>query len=170
MTDNLTTFIDGLIIYDYILFGSVFAVFLLLTILGIVLRHKKALAIFLIFISFTTLIAGSTVGYIKMHQFLYKNTISLLSQKQLTYTKAVIVHGTVKNISKFNFKNCKLTASAYKVSGNSFKDYLFKFNPFKKMSILENDILKGQDREFKIIIEPFTYSKDYNISLGADCR
>lgn len=169
MTGKLTTFIDGLIVYDYILFGSVFSIFLLITILGVFLRDKKALAIFLIFLSFTILVVGSTFGYIKMHQFLYKNTTSLLSQKQLTYTKAVVVYGVVKNISKFDFKSCKITASAYKVSGNSFKDYLFKFKPFKKMSILEGEILKGQEREFKIIVEPFTYSKDYNISLGASC-
>ncbi len=170
MTDKLTAFIDGLIIYDYILFGSLFTVFILLTTIGIILRRRLALAIFLIFLSFTILAVGSTFGYIKMHQFLYKNSISLLSQKQLTYTKAVVVYGVMKNISKFDFKSCKITASAYKVSGNSFKDYLFKFNPFKKMSILENDILKAQEREFKIIVEPFTYSKDYNISLGASCR
>jgi len=170
MTNNLTTLIDGLIIYDYILFGSVFAIFLLLTTLGIVLRQKKALAIILILISFIILLLGSTLGYVQMHKFLYKNSVSLVSQKHLTYTKAVVIHGMVKNISKFDFKNCKLTASAYKVSGNFIKDYLFKFNPFKKMSIVENDILKGQEREFKLILEPFTYSKDYNISMGADCR
>ena len=38
------------------------------------------------------------------------------------------------------------------------------------MSIFEEGIKKGQTREFKIIVEPFTYEKDFNISLGADCK
>jgi hypothetical protein len=170
MSNKLTTFIDGLILYDYILFGSVFALFILFIILGIILREKTVLAIFLIIFSFSILILGPTLGYIKMHEYLYKNSVSLVSQKRLTYTKAVVVYGVVKNLSKFDFKSCKITASAHKVSENSLKNYLFKFKSFKNMSILEKDILKGQEREFKVIIEPFTYSKDYNISLEASCR
>jgi hypothetical protein len=170
MTEKITTFLNGLITYDYMLFGIVFTIFLLLIILGIVQRRKIVLALSFILLSFIILSVGSIVGYIQMHNYLFKNTSSITSQKKLTYTKAVVVYGVVKNISKFDFKSCKITASAYKVSGNSFKDYLFKFNPFKKMSILENDILKGQEREFKIIIEPFIYSQDYNISIGANCR
>ena len=50
------------------------------------------------------------------------------------------------------------------------KDFILKLKPFKKMSILEYDILKGDVREFKIIVEPFTYSKDYNVSIGASCK
>lgn len=170
MTGVLTTFMDELIIYDYILFGSLFALFILLIILSIVLRDKKTLAIFLIFISFTLLILGCTFGYIKMHEFLYANTTSIVSQKKLTYTKAVIVEATVKNISKFDFKSCKITVKAYKVSENPLKNYLFSFNPFNKMSIVEHDIPRGQEREIELIIEPFVYTKDYNISVGASCK
>jgi hypothetical protein len=38
------------------------------------------------------------------------------------------------------------------------------------MSIVQNGIKKGETIDFKIILEPFTYSKDYNISVGADCK
>jgi len=169
MSEDFTTFLDGLISYDYILFGSVFSIFLLLTIIGIMLRRRVTLSISILLLSFTVLIIGSTFGYMKMHQYLYNNTILLTSQKHLTYTEAVVVYGVIKNSSKFDFKNCKITASVHKITGNSIKDYLFELNPFKKMSILEQDILKGQEREFKIIIEPFIYTKDYNISLGANC-
>ena len=170
MKEKLTAFIDGLIIYDYILFGSVFALFLLFMILAIILRRKATLAIFFVLFSFILLFGGPVLGYIEMHKFLFKNSIVLTYQKKLNFTKAVVIKGVLKNESKFNFKSCKITASAYKVSGNAIKDMILPFKPFKKMSILEYDIKKGQAREFKIIVEPFTYSKDYNISMGADCR
>ncbi|MCW8895632.1 MAG: DUF2393 domain-containing protein [Sulfurimonas sp.] len=170
MTEKITTFLNGLIIYDYILFGTVFTIFLLLIILGIVQRHKIVLALSLILLSFIVLSVGSIVGYIQMHNYLFKNTSSITSQKKLTYSQAVVVHGVVKNTSKFDFQSCKITVSAHKVSENSLKNYLFQFKPLKKMSILEYDILKAQEREFKLILEPFTYTKEYNISVGASCK
>jgi hypothetical protein len=170
MKDKITAFIDGLIVYDYILFGSVFALFLLFIILAIVTRKKVGLAVFLTLFSFVLLFLGPIVGYVQMHKFLFKNSTKLVSQKKLNFTQAVVVKGTLKNESKFDFKVCKITASAYKVSGNAIKDKIFPLNPFKKMSILEYDIVKDELREFKIIVEPFTYTKDYNISIGASCK
>lgn len=84
--------------------------------------------------------------------------------------KAIVVKGTLKNESKLDFKSCKITANAYKVTGNSLKDFIYQFKPLSNMSILEDSIHKGESREFKIIIEPFTYAKDYNISIGAKCK
>jgi hypothetical protein len=170
MKDKITAFIDGLIVYDYILFGSIFTLFLLFIILAIVVRKRVALAVFLTVFSFILLFVGSVIGYVQMHKFLFKNSTTLTSQKKLNFTKAVVVKGILKNESKFHFQSCKITASAYKVSGNFIKDMVFPFNPFKKMSILEYDIARGEAREFKIIVEPFAYSKDYNISVGASCK
>lgn len=170
MKASIAAFIDELIVYDYVLFSSVLTIFIFLLILAVVLRRNTALTIFMVILSFVVLGAGPTLGYIKMHQILYKNTTELISQKKLTYTKAVVIYGAVKNISKFDFKHCKITASAYKVSGNMVKDYIFKLKPFANTSLLEYDILIDEEREFKLIIEPFTYSNEYNISLGASCR
>ncbi len=170
MKAKITAFIDGLITYDYILFGSVFVLFILLVILGIVFRKKTILAVFMILLGFIILFLGPTLGYQKMHEFIFKNTIELTSQKKLNFTNAVIVKGKITNDSKYIFKSCRITASAHKSSKNELKHFIYSFKPFKKMSILEDDIEIGETREFKIIVEPFTYSKDYNISLGAKCR
>lgn len=166
----MNTFIEELISYDYILFGGVFILFILLIILGILKRKKFGLSIFLIFLAFLILILVPTLGYVKMHEYLFKNSTQITSQKRLTFTQAVVVNGTLLNESKFNFQTCKITASATKITGNPLKDYIFGFNPLKNMSILQENIAVGELREFKIIIEPFTYSKDYNISVGARCR
>lgn len=167
---TLSEFIKGLIIYDYILFGSVFVIFIVLTIIGIVLRRKAVLAILIIFMAFTTLFVGSTFGYFAMHEYFFKNETAIVSQKRLNFTDAVVVYGKVKNISNRDFKSCKITAKAYKVSSNELKNYLLQFKIIKKASIIESDIAMGNEREVKLIIEPFTYKGDYNISLGADCR
>jgi hypothetical protein len=170
MKEKISLFIDNLIVYDYILFGSVFVLFLLFIILAIILRKKLGLALFLILLSFSSLILGPTLGYKYLHEYLYKYSLVLQSQQKLNFTEAIVVKGTLTNDSKFNFKSCTITASAYKVSSNKYKNYIYPFNPLKNMSIVEEQISIGAQREFKIIIEPFTYSGEYNISLKADCN
>lgn len=169
MEAKITDFIDGLITYDYILFGSVFVLFILFISLGILLRRKTIIAVLFILIGFSLLVLGPTLGYIKMHEYLFKNSTVLTSQKRLQFTQAVVVTGSVTNESKVNFESCKITARAYKVSKNSLKNYLYQFKTIKKMSIVREDIRIGETKDFKIIVEPFTYSRDYNISVGADC-
>jgi len=168
--EKITAFINELVMYDYILFGAVFLLFLLFIILAIILRKKVGLSIFLLLLSFIILTFGPTLGYIKMHEYLYKNSTQIISQKRLSFTPAIVINGTVTNESKFNFASCKITASVYKSSKNIIKKYIYPLKPLKKMSILKENILKGETQEFKIIVEPFTYSKDYNISIKASCR
>jgi hypothetical protein len=170
MKEQITAFIHNLIFYDYILFGSIFSLFILLIVLSMLLQRKTGFAIFLVLLSFALLLFGSIIGYMKMHAYLFKNSVQVSSQKKLEFTQAVVVKGSLQNLSKFHFESCKITASAYKVTGNVVKDFIFPFHPFQNMSILEHNISKGETRAFKIIIEPFTYSKDYNISVGADCK
>jgi len=170
MKAKITAFVNELILYDYILFGSAFVLFILFIVLGIILRRKVGLSIFLIILAFLILTLTPTLGYLEMHKFLFKNTITLTSQKKLNFTKAIVIKGKISNGSKFNFKSCKITASAFKVSKNPLKSFLYPFKPLKKMSILKEDIPKGETKEFKMFIEPFTYSKDYNVSLEASCK
>ncbi|MBC8236914.1 MAG: DUF2393 family protein [Helicobacteraceae bacterium] len=170
MKTKIQAFLDTLILYDYILFGASFALFILFIILGIVLRKKLGLAIFLILLAFTLLLLAPTLGRIFMHDFLFANTTAVISQKKLEFTEAIVVRGVLVNDSRFNFEECKITAKIHKVSKNPLRNYLFQFKTIKRMSISEYDIKKADSRDFKIIVEPFTYERDYNITIGAKCK
>jgi hypothetical protein len=170
MQIRIQNFVNGLITYDYILFASVLLLFVLFIILAILLRRRLTIAIFFVLLSFATFLLGPTLGYIELHKYLFKNQTELVSQKRLHFTPAVIVKGKLTNISRLNFKSCKVEASLYRVTKNKYKNYIYKLKPFQKMSIVVKDIKRGETRDFKIIVEPFTYKRDYNISLGADCR
>jgi hypothetical protein len=170
MKEKITAFIQGLISYDYILFASAFTLFILLIVASILLRRKVGLSIFVLLLSFSVLFLGPTIGYIKMHQFLFKNSVTLTSQNKLNFVQAIVVKGTLKNESNFDFKSCKITASVCKSSRNKIRNYIYSFKPLANMSIFEKDIPKGESREFKMIVEPFTYSKDYNISIKSECE
>jgi len=170
MKAKITAFLDSLIMYDYILFGASFGLFLLFIILAIVLRKKAFLAILFGLLSFVILILGPTLGFVKMHEHLFKNSTKLTSQKRLEFTNAIVLKGSLTNESEFDFSSCIITANVHKVSKNKLKNYIYKFKTLKKMSILEENIMKKQTISFKIIVEPFTYSKDYNITIGAKCK
>jgi len=170
MKNKLSTFLHELILYDYILFGAVFVLFILFLLLAILNRKKVGFSLLLLLVSFFILVLGPSIGYIQMHAILFKNTLTLTNQKKLTFTEAVVVKGTLLNGSKRDFKSCTITASAVKMVGNPVKDYIFKWKPFMHARILEENIAQGELREFKIIVEPFTYSKKYTILLGAKCR
>lgn len=170
MKEKITAFIDNLIVYDYILFGGAFVLFILFIILGIVLRKKIGLAIFLILLAFSILLLAPSIGYIKMHEYLFKNTTLITSQKKLEFTKAIVIKGSLVNESKFDFKICKITANVHRVSKNKYKNYLYQFKTIQKSSILREDILKGETINFKFFVDPFTYSRDYNLTIGAKCK
>ena len=170
MREKIIAFVHHLLIYDYILFGISFTLFLLFIILAILLKNRFAIAIFFVLFGFTLLVAGPTVGYIELHKYLFKNSTKLVSQKKLNFVDAVVVHGILTNESKFDFKECKVVASIYKFTSNRLKNYIYKIKPFKHGSIILNDIPKGMTKEFKLFVEPFKYSKEYNLTLGASCR
>lgn len=170
MNAKVTAFVDGLISYDYMLFIGSFVLFIFFIILTILLRKKVVLALIFLLLGFLTLLLGPTLGYVKMHEYLFKNSVTLESFKKLEFSEAVVVKGRVVNESEFDFTSCKVTASAYKVTKNEYKNYLLKLKPFKKRSMLTSSIPKGGFYDFKLFVEPFTYSKEYNISLEADCK
>ncbi|MDQ7045846.1 MAG: DUF2393 domain-containing protein [Sulfurimonas sp.] len=170
MKSQITAFIKNLIMYDYVLFGGAFVLFILFVILGLILRKKIAIALFFILLGFSTLLLAPTFGYKMLHNYLFKNTTILIKEKRLEFTDAIVVKGSIQNTSKFNFKECKITANVHKRSKNKYRNYLLQFKTIKKMSIIETDIKKEELRNFKIIVAPFTYPRDYNITLGAKCK
>jgi len=170
MKEKLLNFLHGLISYDYILFGASFTVFILFIILALLLRKRLVFAILFFFLGFGVLLLGPTLGYVQIHKYLFKNSVKITSLKKLNFVKAVVVKGTITNESRFVLRECKVTAEIHKVSKNEYKNYILRLKPFIKRSIVIKDILKGDQKEFKIIIEPFKYPNDYNLSVEAFCK
>jgi hypothetical protein len=170
MKHRLVAFIDQLALHDYILFGASLLLFVLFLILAVVLRKKSAAAVALVLLAFSALLLGPTVGYMQLNSFIYKQTAEVTDVKALEFSDALVVRGTVTNLSKRDFNQCQITAGVYKVANNPVLDLLFPLNPFKKGTILESSIAKGEVRDFKLFVEPFHYTKDYNVSIGATCR
>ncbi len=171
MKTKVLSFIDQLILYDYLLFGTIVLAFILILTLAILVRHRIGIAIFLVLVAFGVLSVGSVVGYQMMHRYLFKNTIHLKEVKALEFTEALLIKGDINNTSKRPFRECTLSAGVYKVTHNRYVDPIYPYLPFKKGGMkIEGPIAPGEAAPFKLFIEPFRYSKDYNVTLKADCK
>ena len=168
--EKIFAFVHNLLVYDYILFGVSFTLFLLFVILAILLRNRFGLALFSVLLGFTFLVAGPTVGYLELHKYLFKNSTKLISQKRLHFVDAIVVDAKITNESKFDFKECDVVATVYKSTSNRWKNYIYKIKPLTHALLVLHDIPKGTTKEFKLFVEPFRYSKEYNLTLGASCR
>jgi len=161
MRERIFAFLHSLLIYDYILFGVSFALFLLFVILAVLLRNRFGIALFSILLGFTFLVAGPTVGYVELHKDLFKNSTKLISQKRLHFVDAIVVDAKITNESKFDFKECDVVATVYKSTSNRWKNYIYKIKPLTHALLVLHDIP---------FVEPFRYSKEYNLTVGANCR
>jgi hypothetical protein len=171
MKAKIIDFINHLLIYDYLLFGGIFILFILLLVLAIALKNKMGLAIFMVLLAFTVLTVGSVVGYIKLHQYLFKNQIALYEVKALEFTEALLIKGKITNTSKRPFQECTLYTGVHKVTHNRYLDRLYPNFPFKKSALkLTESIAPGESAPFKLFVEPFRYTKDYNITIKGECR
>ena len=170
MKAKILEFIHELTNYDYILFAALFVIFLLLLICTLLLRKKRFLGSFMLILSLGVLFGGPVVGYIQLHEYLYKNSSKITQIKALEFTPALVVIGSVTNESQRDFSTCKINVNIFKVAHNEILDAIFPLNPFETMQVIENDITQGETRDLKIIVEPFNYKQDYNLSLGVHCR
>lgn len=171
MKAKIIDFIHQLILFDYLLFGGIFILFLLLLVLAIAIRKKLIIAIFFVVLAFGVLTLGPIVGYNQLHHYLFKNTIILHKVKALEFTDALLIKGEVNNTSKRPFKECSIYVGVYKVSHYRYLDRIYPYIPFKKgsLKIIEN-IPPGESAPFKLFVEPFRYAKDYNITIVGECK
>ncbi len=171
MKATIIDFIHNLLIYDYLLFGGIFILFILLLTLAIVLRDRLGWAIFLVLVAFGVLTAGPVGGYIALHNYLFKNKIILHEVKALEFTEALLIKGDINNTSKRPFKECTINVGVHKVTHNQYIDRLYPYIPFKRSSmILKESIPSGESESFKFLVEPFHYNKDFNITIKANCK
>ena len=170
MKTTLTAFIDQLMPYDYLLFGGTVLLFVLLLLLALLLRRRLALALTCVLGAFAILVLGPTLGYVQLHHYLFKHETALTEVKALEFTDALLVRGTLTNTSKRDFERCRVSCGVYKVTHNTVLDLLYPHVPFKQGNVETGPLPRGERAEFKIFVEPFGYTKEYNVTIGAECR
>ncbi|MFA6188502.1 MAG: DUF2393 family protein [Sulfuricurvum sp.] len=171
MKIRIIEFLHTLNLYDYFLFGGIIFFFLFLLILSIILRHKRTLAISMVLLAFITLITAPIGGYIALHALLYKHTIKLITVKDLEFTEALLIKGDLNNTSQKTFQECNLYIGVSKFSSIKPLNKLYTFIPFRKQTItIAGPIAPKSSETFKLLIQPFHYTKRHNVTILGQCR
>ncbi len=170
MKAKIVDFINNLILFDYLLFSGIFLIFILLLAIAIYMRNRLVVAIFFVLLAFVSLTAGSIAGYINLHQYLYKNIITLERVQVLEFSDALLIKGSIKNSSSNDFKECTIKASVHQKNGDLL-DYFRGYMPFQSIYIkLDKPIKISQSADFKILLEPFEYKKAFNTTVSGKCK
>ena len=168
---NLLIYLTHLSVYEYIAYGWVILLFIFLLIFSIVISSKKPiLSVFLIFFNFVFLVFSPLFVSVLMDKSVRKTKIFIEKRERLHYGNSLIVEGKVINIGKIDFDMCKVNMKVYKVSKSFLKNYLYLLKPLGKKTIWIRKPLKRKNQEsFKIVLDPFYYKGDFNISVKAEC-
>lgn len=171
MKTQIIDFLHTLNLYDYLLFGGIIFFFLFLLVLSILLRHKQTLALILVVLALITLLIAPVGGYIALHALMYKHSINLTTVKDLEFTKALLIKGDITNTSKETFKECTLHVGVSKISPIKPLNKLYRYFPFRRQTIIINGPIAPQGSEtFKILIQPFHYTKRHSVTVLGQCR
>ena len=138
--------------------------------LVLLLRKRLTLALFVLLVAILEISLAPTIGFEYFHNYLFKNSITITKSKKLKFVEAVVIEGTIKNESKFDFKECLVSAYITKDKHNKLKNMILKLKPIKKKTIKIKNIPKGADAKFKFLIEPFKYKKDFLVSVNGKCK
>jgi hypothetical protein len=170
MKTKLLNFINTLSLYDYLLFGGILFFFLLFLILAILFHRKLGVAVTLILSAFILLIS-SPLAYIGMHTYFYKHIVTLTTVQDLEYTDALLIRGDINNTSKQTFKECTLMFGISKVSNIKPLNRLYPYLPFRRKTLAISKTMKPDEGEnFKLLVEPFSYSKNFTVIAWSICR
>jgi hypothetical protein len=170
MKTTILAFMDTLKLYDYLLFGGILFLFLFFLILAILFHNKLALAVTLIISAFIILVTAP-IQYMVLHKYLYKHTITLTTVQDLEFTDALLVRGDVNNTSQQTINECTLYISISKVSPLKILNNFYPYIPFKTQPLHFKTPLKPKESySFKILIEPFSYQKHFQVIARGQCK
>ena len=166
----IVDFFNTLSVYDYIGFFLTIFLFTLFLILALLLRRRTKLSIALVLIAFVFFFAGPSAAHIFVKSTMFKSKAKIEEVKKLFYSDTLLIKGTLLYAGKKDANHCVVDAFVHKSSPNMVKDFVYNLKSFKSGSqTLDKLFTKGDSIDFKIVIEPFRYKGDYNITLDSGC-
>lgn len=167
---SIVAFIKTLTSFDYMGFIIAFFLFVIFLVLALMLRKKSKRAAILAIFAFLSLFGAPIAMHMLVKSTLFKSRAELESVKKLYYSDTLLIKGLLHYEGKYDAKHCTVAVAVYKVHNGFIKDLANKIKPYKKgFCILDRNFTKGDITDFKVVIEPYLYEGDYNLSLKTEC-
>ncbi|HEB9336847.1 TPA: DUF2393 family protein [Campylobacter coli] len=161
-----------LYLVDYMLILFVFFLFTCVLLLCIFLRHKPVAALLIIALNIIICFLVYTYGYKLIDSQARSRKTTIIEQKFIQSSGALIIDFNITNTSKNDFKQCKIIAKIFKdklPQDSLINTYKNKFIPFRQKS-REIFNLKQNTTQFqRIAFDNFNYDNNYTIRLNSEC-
>jgi hypothetical protein len=164
-------YIEYLTIYDYFALSWIGLLFFLSVVISLLLIKKNIILSFIVVLfSFIMLLISPIVIKVVFDQDIKKVELSDQKIDRLGFSKILVVKGSIKNISKIDFKKCRVLASILEENQNSYQKYINYLKPLRKKSIVIEKELKREDSySYKIVFEDFNLTKGYLVKVYGEC-
>lgn len=167
----LTDFFNTLSTYDYIGFFLSLFIFLLFIILALILRAHTKRALILVSLGFVALFAGPVFSHKLIKNTIYYSDASITQIKQLYYSDTLLIKGVINYKGLKDANHCKVEAKLHKKGTNMIKSFVYSLKSFRSgYHKMDKTFTQGDSSAFKIVIEPFNYKGDYNITIDTGCH
>ena len=169
---SFLTYLKNLGLYDYLAFGWLVLLFLLMIVLAIVIaKRSSALSLLMIVIALFGFVLMPFVIQTKLNQTQRTTETHITLVKKLMFSESLIVEGDVTNLSQKTFQKCLIqTTIIPQTELEGFRAWLLTLKPITNQSIMVYETLAPNDsKHVQVVFEDFRYSKDVNATLKAEC-
>ncbi len=168
--EAIITFFQSLTGYDYLGFFVTMVLFMMLLFLALYFRHRTKLSFLITLIGFVFFFGGPVAVHALVKATLFKHESQVKEVRQLHYSDTLLVKGELHYLGKHKARYCEVSVAVHKEGGNFFKALVYKMKPLQEGSTkVEKELEKGETTPFKVVIEPFNYGGDYNITIASGC-
>jgi len=161
-----------LYLVDYVLILFVFFLFTSILLLCLFLRQYPFLALLIIAFDIVLCFFVYFYAYGFIDNQIRKREISVIEQRIIQSSGALVVNFELRNNSKRLFKDCKITAKIFKnpTSQESFLNfYKAKYLALRKKSIHLKNVKKNSSQIQRIAFENFNVEGNYSLKMHSEC-
>ncbi len=168
---SLGDYVHSLTIYDYLAFGWLALLLIVMFLFSIMMIKKRPkCAILLMFVTTFFIFVAPISIKLFLDKSVRKVVVVDKNHTILNFSKSLIVTGELENRGKIDLYKCYINSKILKTPENFFKDISNYLKPIEeKTIILTEDLFQKERKEFKMVFENFKYSGSYDVIVKAEC-
>jgi hypothetical protein len=172
MWGKIELFLDDYSLYDILGFSFTIILGFLFIVLAIALRKNILAMILMLLLAIGTFAGGPFAMSYMVDTVTRKTVIDRLEIKQLNFTKALVVSGSLRNAGKIALRDCKVVIEVWKKSNSDYKEYvrMFQKPKRKKEFMLTNSLPLRSSQDFRVVYDNFRSTENMDIIVKGKCR
>lgn len=170
--DKLDAFLSVYSVFDILGFLFAMILGLLFLILAVSLRKRLGVMFLMLLLSIASFGGGPFFMKFMVDTIVRKTTIENLDVKQLVYTRAVIVRGTLVHSGKMDLKDCVVKVEIWKKATKMIDEYIryVKKPTYKQEFEVVKSLPLGSTYDFQVVYDDFRLDENQEVVVKSKCK